>query len=431
MLIPALPAIQADFGSESETTAWVMTGFFISSAVFTGLVGRFGDMFGQRRMYLATLSFYGSGALLGGFSTSLSMVVISRVIMGAGAGMIPLAFAIARNQLPQPRIGRAMGSISMMIGFGAGVGMIIGGVMVDQFDWRKIFYLSAVLSIVVFVLSVITIPKSLLKLDVKIDGVGAILFASGLVCLLSAIGRGSSWGWLDVRIIALCATGVGTLALFIVVEKRMPEPFVHVPTLFLRSVLFTNIASLMMGAGQVAVSIQVVQLAQLPLASGGLEASASLAGLIIIPYSLAMMLGSQISGRVVMEFGGRTIFRTGATLATTGLVLLAVVPPSLSVLGTLAGLSGLGISMTLMAGPFLISHSVIRSKASEANGINAIARSVGQAIGTQVAASMIGATATASGFPTADGYSVVFALSAVGCFFAIVSGSMIPISKDL
>lgn len=427
MVIPALPQISSDFGVDESQTAWVMTAFFISSAVCSGIVGRLGDMFGKRRMLLIAITCYGTGALASAAAPALPVLVVGRIVMGSGAGMVPLAYAIARDELDGSRVARAMGTIAMMIGLGAGIGMVLGGVLVDVASWHTSFLVAAGLSAVVFVLTLIVIPPSSLRSPARLDVVGALLLASGLGSVLFAISRGPAWGWSSPGVLLLAAAGLVALALLFRVESHRDAPLLHVPTLRLRPVLFTNLASLAMGSGQVAVSILVVQLAQLPADSGGLGVDASTAGLLIIPYSIAMVVGSNLAGMFAGRLGGRRILMIGASLATLGLIALAVAPVTSTTLCVLAGVSGLGISMTLVAAPFLLVQAVPQSRTGEANGANTIARAVGQSLGSQVTATVIAAhIVVGSEFPPASAYSVAFWLSAAGCASAILSGASIP-----
>ena len=429
MAIPALPTIRQDFGTDSSAIAWVMSGFFIASAIFTGIMGRFGDMFGQRRILLVTIGVYGLGSLGCALSPNLVTLVISRVIMGAGAGMIPLCYSIARNSLPAQGLARAMGAIAMMIGLGAGIGMVLGGFIVDHFSWHASFVLAATLSLLAAILILIYVPEVATRSPAKIDVVGATFLACGLGGLLFAISRGAVWGWADTRIISLMSGGFVLLVILVVIESHRVEPLLHIPTLRMRPIFFTNIGSLMMGSGQVAVSILIVQAAQLPTDSGGLGASASASGLLIVPYSIAMVAGSQIAGRSANRFGGRLIFAIGAAFAFIGLMGVATAPMSLWELSVMAGVSGLGISMTLFAAPYLLYLYVPSSRIGEANGTNGIARALGQSFGTQVTAAVITMGGVLQGDPSMHGFRLAFKLSAMACALAIVTSLLIPKSK--
>src|SRR5690606_31357223 len=110
--------------------------------------------------------------------------------------------------------------------------------------------------------------------------------------------RASIWGWTAAKTVAFATVGTLVLGALLAVERRRAQPLVHVPTLTLRPVLATNLASLCMGMGQIAASILVVQYAQVPVEGGGLGAGATQAGLFLVPYSVLMVAGSQIAGRI-------------------------------------------------------------------------------------------------------------------------------------
>lgn len=427
MMIPALPVIQIDFGATPASAGWVMSGFFISSAIFTGVIGRLGDMFGKRRMLLVTMAAYGGGALLCASAPTLLVLLIGRVIMGSGGGMVPLAYSIARDELPRAKVSAAIGTIAMMIGLGAGVGMVLGGVLVDHVGWHWSFLLAASLMATCGALAATFVPDSPVRSPARVDWRGVVLLSSGLGLLLFAVSRAAYWGWTAPRTLGIGAVGVVLLTVLLSVERCRDHPLIHVPTLVDRPVLFTNLTSMTMGAGQVAVSILVVQVAQVSVAGGGLDASATRAGLFIVPYSVTMVLGAQVAGRIAGRVGGRSILAAGAGVASAGLVGLAVAPVEPAFLWVFPAVSGLGISMTLVAGPYLLAESVERVRTGEANGINAISRAVGQAFGTQVSATVLAASVVAgSSAATADGYVVAFWFGAAACGSGMVAALLVP-----
>ena len=193
--------------------------------------------------------------------------------------------------------------------------------------------------------------------------------------------------------------------------------------------LFGNLTSLSMGAGQIAASILVVQYAQVPIEGGGLGEGAAQAGLYLVPYSVLMVTGSQIAGRIAWRVGAKAILVSGAAIATVALTALARVPAEPAYLYVLPGIAGLGISMTLVAAPLILAQTVERSRTAEANGINTIARNnVGQSLGAQLTASVLAAHVIAGGAdrPSADGFELAFGLSAGFCAVALLVSLVVP-----
>lgn len=428
MVIPALPEMQRFFGSSAADTGWVMSAFFISSAVCTGIAGRLGDIFGKRRVLLFLIAAFGTGAAICALAATLPAMVVGRVIMGVGGGIVPIAYSIARDEVAGTRLSTAFGTIAMTIGLGAGVGMVAGGLFVDHAGFHWSFVAAVLLTIAVFVTVLRVVPESPFRTAARVDWGGAVLLLGGLGALLAAISRGVAWGWGSDRVLGLAAVGLAVIVALVTYERRRPQPMLHIATLVRRPVLAANIAALAMGAGQVAVSILIVQYAQVPELGGGLGATATQASLFLIPYSITMVIGARLAGGFARHRGGRPVLIGGATLAALGVGLLAFVPISPVWLCVLAGLSGLGISMTLVAPPLILAGAVDRARTAEANGANTIARNVGQSIGAQMTATVISAQVIvgSGGLPSAAGYAPAFVLSALACVGAVAAGLLVP-----
>lgn len=428
MVIPALPQIQQDFESTAADTGWVMSAFFISSAVFTGIGGRLGDIFGKKRLLLCTLAVFGGGAAICVVASSLEVLIVGRVVMGVGGGVVPLAYSVARDELRDDRLSVALGSIAMTIGLGAGVGMVLGGFLAEHGGFHWSFVVAALISILALTAASVWIPDGGVRSPARVDWLGAALLSSGLGLLLFAISRASFWGWLAPLTVLVGSVGLVVLVVLFFVERQRAQPLIHIPTLSRRPVLFSNVASLSMGAGQIAASILVVQYAQVPVEGGGLGQGATQAGIYLVPYSLLMVVGAQVAGRIAWHVGARAILVVGAAIATLGLGLLAFVPPADAFLYVLPALAGLGISMTLVAAPLILAETVDLGRTAEANGVNTISRNVGQSIGAQLMASILAAhvIAGSANQPSADGFEVAFVFSAAFCAAATLAALVVP-----
>lgn len=428
MVAPALPHMQEEFGASASSVAWVMSAFFISSAVLTGIFGRLGDMFGKKRMLLITLGAYVVGAVIAALAQTLTMVIVGRIIMGGGGGVFPLAYAIARDELPARRVPVALGTISMTTGLGAGLGMPIGGAFAEYpgFEWS--FVLAAILSALTLGASALLIRESPVRFPAKVDWLGGALLMAGLGILLTAISRASTWTWLAPQTVGLGVAGLALLVLLVAVERRRPQPLLHIPTLSRRPVLFTNLTSLLLGGGQIAASLLVVQFAQVPAAAGGVGVGALQAGMFLIPYSLFMVAGSQIAGRAALRFGAKRPLLIGTTTATTGMLLLAGVPTAHLALYTFPAIAGLGVGMAMASATILVSLNVPLSRSAEANGINTIARNVGQSLGVQITAAILAGGTVAAGSVVAEpaSFSTAFLFSAGACAAAFAAGLLVP-----
>ena len=122
LVIPALPFFGREFGESASWTAWIVTGFLLSSSVLTPIVGRLGDAHGKKRVLVAALAVFGLASLGAAFAWDLPSLVAFRIVQGVGAAVFPLAFAIIRDEFPPERVGLAIGTVSSAFGIGGGFG---------------------------------------------------------------------------------------------------------------------------------------------------------------------------------------------------------------------------------------------------------------------------------------------------------------------
>jgi MFS family permease len=194
-LIPALGDLKTQLHTDSSGVAWTLTGYLIAAAVFTPLFGRLGDMFGKRRMLVLSLGAFVFGSIIAALGNSLETVVLGRVLQGVGGGIFPLCFGIIRDEFPRERVGQSIGLISATLGIGGGLGLVIGGLLVDHASYHWIFWLSAAMSAAAAVAIFLYIPESPDRTPGKVDVRGAAVLGVGLVLPMVAISRANTWGW--------------------------------------------------------------------------------------------------------------------------------------------------------------------------------------------------------------------------------------------
>src|SRR4051794_24042929 len=186
-LIPALGELAGKLHTDASGVAWTLTGYLLSAAVCTPIFGRLGDMFGKRRLLVISLAVFAGGSVVAALAGSLGLLVTGRVLQGAGGGIFPLCFAIIRDEFPREKVASSIGLISATFGIGGGAGLIIGGLLVDKVDYHWIFWLGAGMAAAAAVLTQLMIPKSPNRSPGRVDFVGALVLAVGLVLPLLAI----------------------------------------------------------------------------------------------------------------------------------------------------------------------------------------------------------------------------------------------------
>ncbi|MCD7439723.1 MFS transporter [Streptomyces lincolnensis] len=427
-IAPALPDIAASLHSRTQDVTWAFTGFLVSAAVLTPVMGRLGDMFGKRRLLVVVLALFAMGGTMAASADGLGLVIAGRVVMGAGGGILPLCFGIIRDNFPDKRRAGALGLVSAVVGVGGGIGLLMGGLLVDHASYRWIFWTGTLLALLSAVAVHTLLPGSVNRTPGRVDLPGTLLLAVGITAPLIAISRANEWGWSSGLVLGPIAAGLVVLVILVVVERRTADPLIDMGVLGRGPVLMTNLASLLVGFGQFGVFLLVPQLIQTPTASGyGFGGDATLAGLVMLPGSLTMLAAGPFSGFLSARFGGRTPLALGSLITGTGLLLLAVNHDSQHAVLAFTTLAFTGIGMSYAAMPNLIVDAVEPARTGEATGINTLVRAIGASLGTQVIAAVLANSSSATGpQPTAHAYTVSFTIAAAGVLVASTVTLFIP-----
>ena len=398
----------------------------MAAAVFTPLMGRLGDMFGKRRLLVVSLLAFATGSVVAAVSASLWIVVTGRVIQGVGGGIFPLCFAIIRDEFPRDRVARGVGLLSAIAGIGGGLGLVLGGVLVDRVSYHWIFWLGAAMGLMAAISAQLFIPESPIRTPGRLDVRGALVLAVGLVLPLIAISQAPHVGWGSARTLVLIAAGLAILAFWVVLERRTPQPLADIEALAKTPVLMTNIATLLVGFGMFGSFILIPTLAQAPTSTGygfGVDATrrraparprsaddARLRAALRDHRQPVRKQGAVGGGRSAHRHRARSARRAHASQAQViafGMVMSA------------------GIGLAFAAMPNLIIDAVPARQTGEATGFNALVRSVGSSLGSQVSATILAASAVA-GIPTDQGFTDAFVVSAVIAACAGVVALFIP-----
>ena len=426
-LIPALTELSHSLHTDASGVAWTITGYLLSAAVCTPIFGRLGDMFGKRRLLVIALRLFASGSVVSALGTGLEVVVIGRVLQGAGGGIFPLCFGIIRDEFPREKVASSIGLISATFGIGGGAGLILGGLLIDHASYHWIFWLGAISAAVAAIAIELFVPESPVRTPGRVDVRGAIVLGLGLTAPLLAIARANEWGWGDTRTIALFAAGIVILGFWVWLQRRTPEPLVDIEMLRQPTVAMTNIATLLVGFGMFGSFILIPQLAEAPESTGyGFGLDATQAGLLMVPGALVMLVAGPLSGVLGTRFGSRVPLALGAIITSVGLTLMAVAH------GTQAGMiawnlvMSTGIGLAFAAMPNLIVEAVSAEETGQATGVNTLVRSVGASLGAQISAAVLAGSVVAGGLPTDSGYTDAFLVSAGVALVAAVTAFLIP-----
>jgi EmrB/QacA subfamily drug resistance transporter len=428
LVIPALPFFRREFGASAEAVTWLVTSFLVSSSVLTPIVGKLGDAHGKKRVLVATLALFGVASLGAAGAWNLESLVAFRGLQGVGAAIFPLSFGIIRDEFPPEKIGVAIGTVSSVFGIGGGVGLVMSGVIVEHLGWHWLFLLGAIPALAAAVLVARFVPESPVTTPSRPDYLGALTLSAGLATLLLAVSEGTSWGWTSIGVLALTAGAAISLAAWVAIERRVSDPLVHLPTLLRPGMAATNLATLLVGFSVTAFFVLVPAFLQTPHGERGygFGASPTDAGLLLLPFSVAMIAAGPIGGALGTRRGRRVPLLAGLALGAGALLLLAGLHQKAWMLVAWLSIMGVGMAFALAAIAALVLDHSRPEETGVTSAMNSIMRTTGAAIGAQLAAALLAArTPGGAAVPLESGFTLAFALGAVGLLAALLVALLI------
>jgi MFS family permease len=427
LIAPVLTTIQHHLHTTQGTVTWVLTAYLLSASVFTPILGRLGDAAGKQRTLVAVLVILAVGCGLAATAPNVGMLIVARVVQGAGGAIFPLSFGILRDELPPVRVPAAVGAISAVIAAGSGLGIVLAGPIVDWLGYTWLFWTPAVVVAAAAVAAHRFVPESPVRHPGRIDWLAAALLSGWLVCLLLAVSEAPEWGWGSPRTAVLFVTAVAVAAGWVARELRTDAPLIDMRMMRLPGVWTTNVVALLFGAAMFALFAFLPQFAETPTSAGyGFGAGVTEAGLLMLPMLVTMFAGGIVSGRLADRFVPKAQLATGASIAVVACALLVVGHDQRWQVALAAGIMGLAIGLAFSSMTNLIVHSVPPHQTGVANGMNANFRTIGGAIGAAAMASVVTAHAGPAEIPLESGYAAGFAMLTAIAVAAVVAALLVP-----
>src|SRR5437588_12056466 len=400
LVVPALPQIQGSLHTSESAVGWVLTAFLLSASVATPIIGRLGDMYGKGRLLMIVLLMLALGTLISAVASSLWLMILGRVIQGAGGGIFPLAFSIIRDEFPNERVPGAIGLVSSLLGIGGGAGVVFAGVVTENLSYHWLFWFPLAAIVFTACLTWRYIPESRVKTPARTTYRATVLMTAGISGVLLAITETSTWGWGSPKTLSLLALGVVLIVAWVREELRSREPLVDMRMMAIRGVWTTNAVAFLIGVGMYSSFILLPELVQEPASTGyGFGASVTTAGLFLLPATIAIVVVGQMAGILERRIGSRMSLIGGALFALASYALLVVDRSVQGEIYVAAGLLGIGIGLSFSAMANLIVQNVRQEQTGVATGMNAVTRTLGGAFGGQVAATLLASNLGAASLP--------------------------------
>lgn len=321
----AMPAIVKEVGGFS-LYSWVFTVYMLASTTTMLIYGKLADLWGRKRMYLVGLSLFLTGSALCGLSGTMPMLVLSRGVQGLGAGaLMPIAMTIVADLYPPEKRGRFMGLFGAVIAVSSIMGPALGGLIVDYWNWGWVFLINLPLGIPALVLAAAAMSETKSRVPRPVDWLGAAAMSAAIGSFLLALALGEPNGAKDSMAVSpgwLYLSGVVFTCLFLWIERKAPEPLLPLQLFKLRVMTFGNMVGFFVSAGMFGAIVYIPLFVQ-----GVIGIRSSIAGYILTPLMLAVIVTSIAGGRLMNRLSYRMILIPSLLLMAASFFLLSGISP--------------------------------------------------------------------------------------------------------
>jgi EmrB/QacA subfamily drug resistance transporter len=418
----ALPSIQSDLGFSQSSLAWVVNAYLIAFGGLLLLAGRFGDILGRKRIFVAGLAVFTVASLVCGLAQSQEVLIAARFLQGVGGAMSSaVILGMIVTMFPEPREqAKAIGVYGFVASAGGALGLLAGGVLTQSINWHWIFFVNLPIGIATALVAVRLIDGDTgIGFGEGADIPGALLITSSLVLSVYTIVKpAADYGWTSGRALGLGAVSLALLIAFIVREARVANPLMPLRIFRSRNVSGANVVTALAVAGMFGMFFMGSLYMQRVLGYDALEI-----GLAFLPTTIVMgVLSLRYSERLIMRFGARATLVPGLVLIGLGLVLFALAPADASYVMhvlpvmVLFGIGGGSVFPALMT---LAMSGATQEDAGLASGLINTTMEVGGALGLAILATLSATRSDnliGSGTPAASaltsGYHLAFLVAA-------------------
>ena len=392
----AMPQIAAQLGG-LQLYSWVFSSFLLTQTATTVIFGKLSDIYGRKPVLLVGIGLFVVASVFCGLSTSIPMMIVFRFAQGIGAGAIqPVGMTVVGDLYAAHERGKVQGFLASIWGISAVVGPLVGGLIVQHVSWAWIFWVNVPIGLLAAALFMLFLHEGVRREQKTLDIAGAVLFTGAIALLMTAL---SEVGANNAEAGYLFAGFILLLLLFVVQERRTPDPMIAFALWGRRPVAASNGAALLAGMALMGLTTFLPMYVQ-----GVMGRSALVAGFALTMMVVGWPIGATAAARSLNRFGLRPILVLGAVLMPIGALAFAVLTPRSS--PALAGLGslvmGLGMGLLSTASIVLIQDIVSWAQRGSATASNMFARNLGSTLGAAALGAVLNFGLARSGIPSAD-----------------------------
>jgi len=385
----ALPSIVGKLGGIT-LYSWVFSVYLLASTTTVPIYGKLADLYGRKPLFLFGTTLFLIGSAASGASQSMEQLIVFRAIQGLGAGaVLPIVLTIIGDIFVLEERARVQGLFSGVWALSSIIGPALGGLIVDHFSWRWVFYINIPFGLLSAFLLIIAFKEKVERKKLSLDYIGTLTLTGGIVALLFALLQGgTNWAWNSLQSIFLFALAAILLVLFLYQERRAPEPILPLTLFKNRIIAVSSIGGVILGVIMFGITSYV------PLFVQGVKGgTATSAGVTLGPLLIAWPISSTLSGKVIIRFGYRFTAVMGALFAVIGVGMVTLFRMDTGLPFIVAAMLMIGTGLGFMSTSFIIAvqNAVPWNLRGVATASTQFFRTIGGTVGVAVMGTILNA----------------------------------------
>ncbi|MBW2609853.1 MAG: MFS transporter [Deltaproteobacteria bacterium] len=376
----AFPILTKVFGAGITTIIWVSLAYTLSSTSLLLVLGRIGDLMGRKRILASGMAIFAFGLLICSVAQGIGQLITFRIIQGVGAAMaISCGTAIVTESFPPEERGKGLGIIGIAVAGGLVLGPVVGGLLLQWFDWRSIYYTRIPVGLFALIMTMVLLKKDTgIEGKLKIDFLGILTSSIGIACIIFGVSQIKGLAFQSVLVPSMIGIGILCIIAFIFIERRAKDPIVDL-TLFRSMVFSCNICALFL----IFVSYPVFHLIMPFCLIQAIGMSTSSAGLMMTIPNVASIIFSPISGSLSDRFGPVWFATLGAIVNVISLLMMRCfdLQTSIAFMIPTMFLFGAGSGMFQSPNNSTIMGTVPKNRYGTTSALIALCRQVGISLG--------------------------------------------------
>ncbi|MEC3958727.1 MFS transporter [Nocardia sp. CDC153] len=382
----ALPVIRTEMHATLTDLQWFVNAYTLSFASMLLTASALGDRLGRRRVFVAGIALFTAASAACALATEPWMLIAARAVQGfGGAAVMPLSLTLLSAAVPEKMRSAAIGIWGGITGLGVALGPVIGGAVVSGLSWQWIFWINVPIGIAAVPFVARTLNESFGGTK-KLDPVGLVLSAGGVLAVVWGVIHGSGDGWTSTKVLAGLIGGAVLLAGFVVWENRSADPMLPLRLFRSRSFAAVNVVLFTFSVGAFGSIFLLAQYFQVVQGYSPLQS-----GIRTLPWTMAPMVVAPLAGLIVDRVGVRPLIALGQVFLSGALLWMALITSVDASYGTFVlpfVLGGVGMGLTFAPTATAVMASAAPADQGMASGTNNTIREVGVAMGVAILASV-------------------------------------------